>query len=451
MCRLVVIGPRSRVELAVPSHIPVAELLPTIVGHLDPTLATRGLAHEGWVLQRLGQVPLDENRSTAAAGLLDGDVLYLRPRGDEMSLAQYDDLVDGVQSSLSARGDEWAPNHTRAAALTALALACMGTALAATTTGVFAPIVAAVLAGILAGTGALVGRFWDSAAGDVLLLGSVVTAAVAGATLPGVVFPDAGVTPIVQLVTTAGAVGIVAASGAYARGGVRPPLLAIVGGAIIVVLALAAPLFLQPTLQAGAAVVLLFLIAFARVIPTLSVWIAGLEVDPVPTSAEEFQTDLETISTNEITDKATRVHSVVTAFWVAWAILLCAAVSVLGASEGWASMALALVGCVSTLLQARELRATVHRAALLVAAALPLVLLAGVHALRVPSPWQLVFVAALTIVAAYAVVAVRVLPGRRLTPTWGRRGDILHWVCAIAVPALVLAVTGVYSWLAGLF
>ncbi len=451
MCRLVVIGPRSSVELAVPSHIPVVELLPTIVGHLDPALATRGLSHGGWVLQRLGHAPLDENRSTSGAGLLDGDVLYLRPRGDEMTLAQYDDLVDGVQSSLKARLDEWTPQRTRTAILVVLALACFAATALAATMGPLASVVALSLAVICASAGALVGRFWDDVAGEILLLGSVLMAAVGGATLPILLFPGTDSGPFVHAMTSAVAVGVVAAAGAYARGGLRPVLLAIIGSAIVIVPTLALPLFLQLSPDAGAAIVMLVLLGVARYIPTVSVWIAGLEIDSVPTSAEEFQTDLDTISTTDIAEKAERVHAVVASLWVAWSVMFCAAGSVLAAHEGWAQISLAVAGSVATLLQARELRATVHRTALMVAAVLPIVLLLLMFSLRLAIPWQLAIVAVVVIAAAYAVVAVRMLPGRRLAPTWGRMGDIFHWSCAIAVPALVLAVTGVYAWIADLF
>ncbi|MFD5226098.1 type VII secretion integral membrane protein EccD [Microbacterium sp. NPDC058342] len=451
MCRLVVIGPTSRVELAVPSHIPVVELLPTIVGHLDPALATRGLAHGGWVLQRLGHAPLDENRSTSAAGLLDGDVLYLRPRGDEMAQAQYDDLVDGVQTALGKRGDEWTAGDTRTAVLVGLVLACVGAAAVTALMGSVAPLVAGVLAAAATGAGALVGRLWDSLAGDILLLGAVAVGAVAGATLPGALFPVPGTSPVAQVMTAAVAVGVVAASGAYARGGLRPVLLAIAGSALVVVLALALPLLLGLSPEAGAAIGVMLLLVAARLVPRLSIWIAGLEIDSVPTSAEEFQTDLDTIATADIAEKSKRLHSVVTAFWVAWSVLLCAAISVLAVAEGWAPLSLAIAGSVATLLQARELRAKAHRTTLLAASALPIILLAPLYASRLELLWQIVILTVLVIAAGYAVVAVRVLPGRRLAPTWGRSGDVLHWLCAIAVPALVLAVTGVYDLIADLF
>jgi hypothetical protein len=69
MCRLTICGPSARIELAVPVHVPVADLLPTFLEHLGPELAAAGFEHDGWVLQRLGEPPLDEDLGTAALGL----------------------------------------------------------------------------------------------------------------------------------------------------------------------------------------------------------------------------------------------------------------------------------------------------------------------------------------------------------------------------------------------
>jgi hypothetical protein len=80
VCRLTVYSPASRVELAVPVHVPVADLLPTILGHLGPELATTGMEHGGWVLQRLGEPPLQEDLGAAALGLYDGDILSTSDR-----------------------------------------------------------------------------------------------------------------------------------------------------------------------------------------------------------------------------------------------------------------------------------------------------------------------------------------------------------------------------------
>ena len=47
LCRLVIHGPSSRVELAVPAYVPLADLLPAFLTHLGGELATSGLAHGG--------------------------------------------------------------------------------------------------------------------------------------------------------------------------------------------------------------------------------------------------------------------------------------------------------------------------------------------------------------------------------------------------------------------
>jgi len=58
LCRLNICGPARRVELAVPAHVPLIDLLPAMIGHLGQNLADAGLEHGGWVLQKLGEPPL---------------------------------------------------------------------------------------------------------------------------------------------------------------------------------------------------------------------------------------------------------------------------------------------------------------------------------------------------------------------------------------------------------
>ena len=48
-CRVQVAAPTTRVDLALPTAVPLAALLPTIVGHAEQDLASP----QGWVLSRL--------------------------------------------------------------------------------------------------------------------------------------------------------------------------------------------------------------------------------------------------------------------------------------------------------------------------------------------------------------------------------------------------------------
>ncbi|MEV7026181.1 EsaB/YukD family protein, partial [Kitasatospora sp. NPDC093558] len=124
LCRLRFQAPEAVFELAVPADVPLADLLPAIIGHAGPGLAESGLEHGGWVLQRLGEEPLDEEQSAEALGLHDGDALYLRPRHEALPPVHFDDLVDGVATGVQERGDTWRPALTRRLAL-ALAVAAL--------------------------------------------------------------------------------------------------------------------------------------------------------------------------------------------------------------------------------------------------------------------------------------------------------------------------------------
>ncbi|MBX7266393.1 type VII secretion integral membrane protein EccD [Micromonospora sp. Llam7] len=122
MCRLVVCGPDRQLEIAVPVQVPLADLLPTLLTYLGPDLADSGMSHAGWVLQRLGEPPLDADLGVGALGLRDGELVHLRPRADQLPPAAFDDLIDGIATGLRQRPGLWRPAHTRWTALTATAL-----------------------------------------------------------------------------------------------------------------------------------------------------------------------------------------------------------------------------------------------------------------------------------------------------------------------------------------
>ncbi|WP_031110615.1 EsaB/YukD family protein, partial [Streptomyces sp. NRRL S-146] len=90
LCRLTVRAPSVSVDLAVPADVPVADLLPTLLRYVGEEAEEAGLDHAGWVLQRLGDAPLDEETTLGRAGLADGAVLYLRPHTEALPEARLD-------------------------------------------------------------------------------------------------------------------------------------------------------------------------------------------------------------------------------------------------------------------------------------------------------------------------------------------------------------------------
>ncbi|SCF78858.1 type VII secretion integral membrane protein EccD, partial [Streptomyces sp. Cmuel-A718b] len=106
-CRLTVRAPSVTIDLAVPADVPVADLLPTLLRYVGEEAEEAGLDHAGWVLQRLGDAPLDEEATLARAGLADGAVLHLRPHTEALPEARLDDLVDGMAETVGRRLHTW--------------------------------------------------------------------------------------------------------------------------------------------------------------------------------------------------------------------------------------------------------------------------------------------------------------------------------------------------------
>ena len=448
MCRLTICGPTSRVELAVPAHVPIADLMPTVLGHLDPSLATAGLAHGGWVLQRLGEAPLEEDHGIAAAGLYDGDVLHLRPRDDQLPLADFDDLVDGIHTGLSARTDSWRPAITRRVCL-GLAALCGLLAILVTTfaaDGTTTAISACVVAVMLIGGGTVLARLLDDR-GAAITLGAtgIVAAGVAGLAMP------AGVATAGEWLTGAGmlaAVVAVAAAATAARAALgvgQAGFLAVAAGAVLTAIGCMTGMLIGLDAQATAAVVMVLVLAVSRAAPQLAAWLAGLAAEPVPTTPEEFQQGLDPLPSKDVLDRAALADVHLTAFLAVLGTVGTGALLVLTSELVWDTVALGLVVAVLLLLQAREMQGIWHRLSAMVPATAVSVAILLRWVVDLPLLGQICVLVGLLGLAGNAVAGAQVLPGRRLVPRWGRLGDILHWLCALAVLALALTVTGFYG------
>ncbi|OLR93347.1 type VII secretion integral membrane protein EccD [Actinokineospora bangkokensis] len=453
MCRLTICGPTSRVELAVPAHVPVADLMPTVLGHLDPALATSGLAHGGWVLQRLGEPPVDEDLGPAAAGLFDGDLLHLRPRDDLLPLVDFDDLVDGVHTGLSRREDRWRPALTRRVCVVVLAVCSVLAVLVAA--GAASGYAVALGAGglglaLLAGA-ATAGRvLGDRVSALVLAATGVGAGAIAGAAVP------IGAAPPVDWLTGPGvlaagvAVAVLAVAARFAAGQAVEACSAVAAGGVLV----AAGGALSTTGLTGtgaAAVVVCTALLLTRLAPTVSARLAGLAVEPVPTSTTEFQQNLDPHPSGSVIERATRADAYLTAFLAVLGGVIAGGLVVVAAAPRWDAAAFSAAVGFLLLLHARELPGTWHRAAAMVPAAVGLAELAFVWADHLDGPWRWAGAVLLVLCAAGALAGAHSLPDRKLIPRWGRLGDIAHWVCALAVVPLALAVTGAYGAVTALF
>lgn len=128
LCRLRFRAPDSAFELVVPSDVVLADLVPGVLGHAGAETEEAGAEHSGWVLQRIGEEPLDEELTLDALGLRDGQELFLRPRTAELPPVHFDDLVDGLRSGMLERRDSWRPALTHHLAVAAALVAQIGRA-----------------------------------------------------------------------------------------------------------------------------------------------------------------------------------------------------------------------------------------------------------------------------------------------------------------------------------
>ncbi|NBM18431.1 type VII secretion integral membrane protein EccD [Streptomyces sp. GC420] len=450
LCRLTVKTPQRVLDLAVPVDVPLADLLPTLLEHAGEELPEQGIEHEGWVLQRLGEDPLDEESTPEGLSLRDGEMLHLRPRTERLPAIHFDDLVDGVAGSMRDRPHGWdGRTGRRMLRATAVLLLAAGWVVCALPGGAGpAPAAVAGITGLLVlfGAAAASRAVGDSAAGAALGVFVPLYLALAGALLP-VGEADGGG----QL----GGARLLAASAAAAGGSV----LAVAAVAAFVplllsvaVIALAGAVWgaLMLTLDVGigpaASVVAVLAVAVGGLVPGLSFRLSGLRLPVLPSNAEELQEGIDPHPHGHVVDRTALAEEWMTALYGAVG-LVCAAVltALLLDDPDTAAQVTSWVLCMLLLLHSRGIGHVWQRPAVFLPGLYGLVLAALSEAAGL-SPEERPFVlVALLALAGVAAVMSWTVPGRRLLPHWGRAGDILQTCTAVALIPLALWVLGVYG------
>jgi type VII secretion integral membrane protein EccD len=454
LCRLTVCGPARTVELAVPVHVPLIDLLPAMIGHLGENLADAGLDHEGWVLQRLGDPPLREELSVAALGLRDGDLVHLRPRSDQLPPLDFDDLIDGVAVGISGRADRWRPEMSRRllAGLLGGALA-VGLVLLAGHVSVMSAVLAGGLALILLGLTAAASRAYaDAAAAAVLGSATVAYACLAGAELPLLSAASHGapllVWSLLRASVLAGGAAIAGASIAVgmASGGRRPVLVGAATAGLLIAAggAVATIGKLGPSAVAAAVVTLAMPIGCWA--PVLSFRLSKMRLDPTPTTADELQSDLDPVPGQHVLDATLLADRYMTALYTGLGVVAAAGLAILGITASLRAEVTAADAIVLLLLHSRVLVAARHRLAALLPAAVGLAVLLAASGLRSDARHWPVVLGIVVVAAGMLLVAERSLPGHRMLPHWGRAGDTLQILAAAALFPLTLWVLNVYQF-----
>ncbi|GAA4532654.1 type VII secretion integral membrane protein EccD [Amycolatopsis samaneae] len=444
LCRLSIRAPGRSFDLAVPADVPLADLVPTMVGYAGNDLDEAGLDHGGWVLQDLGGEPLDDEATPEALGLRDGQVLYLRSREDALPAVHFDDLVDGIGAGLRDRPGAWRPAATKwllhglalvAATLAWSAILLPGPILPRAS----AAIVVAVL--LLAASGSASRAVGDAVAGTLYGVAAVPFFALAGLLVPG---PAAAPSALLLASATAAAGGVVLA---LVASGTHPHVhLGVLVVCVFGVLT-AGVMLLTGEVAPAFAVTAVLAVLFGAFLPGLAFRLAGLKMPPLPTTAEQLQEGIDPHPSRTVLDRGAVADRYLTALFLATGVVCAAVITGLLTAGGWAPAVLAgLLGAL-LLLHGREVGGLRTRLAVVLPGAYGLVALTVTQAVRLDLTGRFLLVAGVLLAGAALMVAGWTVPGRRMVPYWGRIADVVHVLFAVALLPMALLVLGVFGFL----
>ncbi|MER5713427.1 type VII secretion integral membrane protein EccD [Streptomyces sp. NPDC042898] len=474
-CRVTVVAPDSRIDVALPEDIAVADVYPEIL-RLTGQTQTAGTPTGYHLVRRDGSV-LDGARTLAAQQVLDGEVLSLRPFAQSLPPAVYDDVSDAVASAVTRDRHLWGDELLRGAGLLGgvLLLVLMGFVLW------FAdpvrhdmhslPGIIAGAAGLLltAFAGVRARVYGDRATAVALGLGALPLLLIAGS---GIIAADPGAGPG-RLQFLMGCVTVLVASVALVA--LTPsgdaPFVAATFLATVGTLATFVMILTESTATETAAVCAPVAIGVVAFLPGLSARFARLPIGyAAPRSAadDEFLGDPQQQSGDEgqavdgerIALQARRGHEMLLGLVGGCAAVVVGSAAVLGFAGNLWGQLLALAAGLAMLLRARLFRYTSQVACVLVAGIAAIALL--VLGLSLNPPVDLVkdllmygdrggldirtiwLTASVAAGAALITAIGLIIPKKGLSPFWGRLLDLAEGFVLLSLVPLCLAVLDVF-------
>ncbi|MFF0324625.1 type VII secretion integral membrane protein EccD [Nonomuraea angiospora] len=451
LCRVTVVTPRGFLDLGLPPDIPLGNLLPTLLRVAGEGLAEAGLAHGGWVLQRLGGPPFDVNATLSELAVHDGEMLHLRPRGHELPEVVFDDVADAVATGVLERTGRWQPATTRAYGLRAAATLLGAGAVALMATGPpwlpTALVAGAVALVLLLVAVALSRALGDARAGAMIGYAALPYGFVAGLTGPAsaaVVQPD-------TLLSACGVVLMLATATGFAVAQGLPTFLGVAAAALSGLLASGLVMAFDLPAAGVAAVLAALAVGLTTAIPSLSFRLAGMPLPALPTTAEELRRESGDLDGALVIDKTVVADRFCTGLVAGVAVIVLAAQVLLTVAGTWAALAMGAVLSLSLVMRARVFEGRGQRAWLLTAALLGVALPAAAAVVTAAGGVVLYGIVPGLVVLALGVVGTALwLTSARPSPFWGRVGDIFDILLMIALIPLALAVMDLYETIRGL-
>ncbi|MFE3738101.1 type VII secretion integral membrane protein EccD [Streptomyces sp. NPDC059134] len=482
-CRVTVVAPDSRIDVALPEDIAVADVHPEIL-RLTGQTQTAGTPTGYHLVRRDGTV-LDGARTLAGQQVLDGEILSLRPFAESLPPAVFDDVSDAVASAVRRDRHLWSDDLLRGAGLIGgvLLLVLMGFVLWFADPvrhdmhglpGVIAGVAGTLLTAF-AGVRARV--YADRATAVALGLGALPLLLIAGS---GILAPEAGQGPG-RLQFLLGCVTVLVASVVLVA--LTPsgdaPFVAATFLATVGTLATFVMILTEASATDTAAVCVPVAVGLVAFLPGLSARFARLPIGyaspraatndasdgtydgfgalPDPNAAP----DAEPVDAARIAAQARRGHEMLLGLVGGCAAVVVGSAAVLGFSDTvWAQL-LALTAGLATLLRARLFRYTSQVVCALTAGISAIALLILGLSLNPPADHlrellvygdrgaldiRTIWLTASVAADAALITAIGlIIPRKGLSPFWGRLLDLAEGAVLLSLVPLCLAVLDVFS------
>ncbi len=467
-CRVTIVAPDSRIDVALPDDVPVADLYPEILRLSRQSPAEGGPV--GYHLVRRDGAVLDSARSFSAQRILDGEILSLRPFSESLPPAVFDDVSEAVAAAVTRDRTLWSGDLTRGAGL-------LGG-------GVLATLLAFVawtadprhdmhgLPGILAGItgllllvlGAVRARIYDDRASAIALgIGALPNLAVAGS---GLLPPtdQQGIGRLHFLLACA-AVLIASVVLTIASPHADGPFVAFAFASSVGLLPVFVAVLADFSATETAALCAPLAVGALAFLPGMSLRFARLPIgfDPPHAGRNAYAAEpahQEPVDAERIAAQTRRGHELLVGLVGGCALVAVGAAAVLGFSDDvWAQLLTFATG-VAVLMRAHLFRYTAQVAATLAAGLGALVLLGLGLALNPPTTLirealtgdrsslevrTLWLVAVIAAAAALVTAIGLIVPRRGVTPFWGRFTEIAEGFVLLTLVPLALAVFDVYA------
>ncbi|WP_181312047.1 type VII secretion integral membrane protein EccD [Nocardioides campestrisoli] len=450
LVRVTVTSGSRRVDLVLPSAVPVAELVPELarsVGLLDASTV-----YGGYRLVTQDGRQLSNEVGLTIQGVEDGGVLAVVAGYREDPPQVYDDVVEAMADAVEHELSPWEPEAGRRTALwsASLLLGLGAMALLIQGESLLGGVAAAVISALLV-AGAVVlarGQSEPQAAVTVSLL-SGLYAAVAGLVLaPGELggwqWPlpeEIFAMPLVCAGAAVLLVGVVALVGLDESRALVLPLvvvgavLAAVGGVVQVVGG-------EPTVVLT--VVLTLVVVLGNVFPWLALGITSTKVDQVVTLADVTK-DPEDVDPARVAADARMAHEILLSVAATIGVLI-TLVAPFTVDRGVAGTLLVVMCCLAVMLRTRQYRTRSEVLAGLVSGIAGLVAVA-VSVLFLHPDWRAGSAVALAVVGAVLLVLTLAPPSPSVRR--GRIGDVVESIALLSLLPLMVLAVGLFDAIRG--